>query len=510
MGSKTAIPMSERILEWVLFRFRWIFVILFVLPASVIYDQYFALRNWLVFKLNSAPKAHDRKVAIIQKQIRDWNDNGRQQKLCTARAGFLTMSFRFPKYKKNMLGIKTDQLVDILEIDKQNETIRVEPMVTMGHLTRLLLPHGYTLPIVPELDDLTVGGMVNGCGVESSSKKYGLFQHICVQYEVVTANGELVVTRKENSEHNSLFYGIPWSHGTLGFLVAVTIRIISCKPFVKLTYNPVFGSDVTERLREAAVSTENEFVEGIAYSPESAVIMTGEFSDSPPKNAKVNAIGRWYKPWFFKHVENILINKESVTEYIPLRHFYHRHSKSIFWELQDLIPFGNNPIYRYLLGWALPPKVSLLKLTTPKPIRNLYDRHHVIQDLLIPLTHLNDAVKLIDEEIGVYPLWLCPFKLPSYPGLIRNRSGADLIFIDVGIYGNAERKHYDARESTRKLEKFVRDAQGAQMLYADTYMNAAEFWTMFDSTLYDWLRIQYDCKTAFPDVFEKVCREARE
>ena len=29
--------------------------------------------------------------------------------------------------------------------------------VTMGQLTSFLLPKGYTLPIVPELDDLTVG-----------------------------------------------------------------------------------------------------------------------------------------------------------------------------------------------------------------------------------------------------------------------------------------------------------------------------------------------------------------
>jgi hypothetical protein len=69
MGQKEVIPLSERILEWVLFRFRWIFVILFVLPASLVYDQYFSIRNWIIFKLNSAPKAHDRKVAVIQKQV---------------------------------------------------------------------------------------------------------------------------------------------------------------------------------------------------------------------------------------------------------------------------------------------------------------------------------------------------------------------------------------------------------------------------------------------------------
>lgn len=50
-------------------------------------------------------------------------------------------------------------------------------MVTMGQITRALIPMGYTLPVVPELDDLTVGGMINGCGIESSGRKYGLFQH---------------------------------------------------------------------------------------------------------------------------------------------------------------------------------------------------------------------------------------------------------------------------------------------------------------------------------------------
>ena len=35
--------------------------------------------------------------------------------------------------------------------------MRVEPLATMGQITATLLPLGWTLPIVPELDDLTVG-----------------------------------------------------------------------------------------------------------------------------------------------------------------------------------------------------------------------------------------------------------------------------------------------------------------------------------------------------------------
>ena len=38
-----------------------------------------------------------------------------------------------------------------------------------------------------------------GTGLESSSHKYGLFQHICVSYELVLADGSLVTCSKVRS-----------------------------------------------------------------------------------------------------------------------------------------------------------------------------------------------------------------------------------------------------------------------------------------------------------------------
>ena len=58
----------------------------------------------------------------------------------------------------------------------ENRTVRCEPMVTMGQLSRTLDRLGWTIPILPELDDLTVGGLVMGTGIETSSHIYGLFQ----------------------------------------------------------------------------------------------------------------------------------------------------------------------------------------------------------------------------------------------------------------------------------------------------------------------------------------------
>lgn len=44
----------------------------------------------------------------------------------------------------------------------------------------------------PPLSLSVSGGLVMGTGIESSSHIYGLFQHICVAYELVLADGSLV------------------------------------------------------------------------------------------------------------------------------------------------------------------------------------------------------------------------------------------------------------------------------------------------------------------------------
>ena len=49
----------------------------------------------------------------------------------------------------------------------------------------------FTVPIVPEIGDLTVGGLVMGGGIESTSHKYGLWQNICLKYELVLADGSI-------------------------------------------------------------------------------------------------------------------------------------------------------------------------------------------------------------------------------------------------------------------------------------------------------------------------------
>ncbi|XP_034036341.1 delta(24)-sterol reductase [Thalassophryne amazonica] len=493
-------------LEHVIVHQRWIFACLFLLPLSVLFDVYYYLRAWLILKMYSAPKLHDQRVRDIQRQVREWKKAGGNTYMCTGRPGWLTVSLRVGKYKKSYKNIMIN-LMDILDVDTKRQVLRVEPLVNMGQVTALLNSIGWTLPVLPELDDLTVGGLVMGTGIESSSHIYGLFQHICVAYELVLANGSVIrCTEEENSD---LFHAVPWSCGTLGFLVAAEIKIVPAKSWVKLRYEPVRGlENICKRFNEASVNKENTFVEGIQYTLNSAVIMTGTMVDFPEPD-KINRMGLHFKPWFFKHVEGYLTADRTGVEYIPLRHYYHRHTRSIFWELQDIIPFGNNPVFRWLFGWMVPPKISLLKLTQGETIRLLYEQHHVIQDMLIPMQHLQAAITRFHQEINIHPLWLCPFLLPPGRGMVHPKGQKEELYVDIGAYGEPKVKHFEAKASTRQLEKFVRDVNGFQMLYADVYMNREEFWEMFDGQLYHRLREELGCKEAFPEVYDKICKSAR-
>ena len=52
--------------------------------------------------------------------------------------------------------------------------------------------------------------------------------------------------------------------------------------------------------------------------------------------------------------------------------------------------------------------------------------------------------------------------------------------------------------------RFTRDCGGYAFLYADTFMNRAEFEEMFDLTAYEVVREKYFASNAFPHLYDKV------
>jgi delta24-sterol reductase len=497
-----------------------IFVLLVALPISFVWDTYVKIRNYYVQVFLAAPLLHQERVEHVQDQVKAWNAKNRPNLMCTARPPWQTMSLRTATFKDNCTPIDVD-LHDILYINEENQTVCVEPMVSMGQLSRYLLPLGYQLAVSVEMDDLTVGGLINGVGIQTNSHIHGCLTDTVSTYEIVLSDGSVVkATREENTD---LYYGIPWSHGTLGFLVSVELKIIPCKPYMHLKYIPVYSAAELQAKMEVFTQEKNpnQFVEVTIYSKETSVIMVGNFADLPADlgNAKYNPTGYFWRPWFYKHVEAYLTNGEG-EEYMPLRHYIHRHTRSMFWELGDLIPFGNHPIYRYLFGWLGAPKVSIVKLFTNTPeIRRKTVYSHVIQDIMIPITEMKAGIELFDEQFAVYPLLVYPVRMferpKEYKGLtfpLPNPSDEtnppSQMYFDLGAYGVPpavrQGKPWDARKSIRALEQFTRDVKGYQMLYADIFMDRDEFELMFDHEGYRELRHKYKAVGAFPEVWDKV------
>lgn len=537
------------------------FVVFFVVPLSLVYDLSFRLRAWVIYKFYSAPTLHRKRVEEISKNIKQYQEGCAQKegalqevqkKLCTARGGWESISPGFRDYKKKSQCIPIN-LYDILEFSTKTDVktgeqpfVRAEPMVNMGQLSHYLIPKGHTIPVLPEMDDLTVGGLMMGVGIETSSHLYGLFNDCVLEAEVILASGEVVVCSK--TENRELFDALPWSYGTLGFLASVKIMVIPCKRYVRLEYFPVFsrkeGLDLIEKFSTG--TTVAQFVEALQYSEAKMVVMRGNYASSEDvRNDKdgygVNSISLWFKPWFYKHVESFLSWKSKAAsstaeplpthvEYIPLRDYYHRHTKSIFWEL-DLIlqPFnGNFWLFRWLLGWALPPKVSFLKLTQTESLREMYEREHVIQDMLIPLSEGNRALDVFHKEYDIYPLWVCPFRMYDYGEkegaktphrcFLRKPANAKYLekernlnyelYLDLGAYGVPravlEKRHFDIVSASRKVESYVASVNGFQMLYADSYMSREEFRDMFEHNHYDLMKKKYDPFSSFPEVYDKV------
>jgi delta24-sterol reductase len=500
----------DKLTEFVI-RHRWASVVPIVLPLSKLYDTYWTLRHVHYRNLTRRADAHGERVRSVSEQIRRWNAAGRAGLLHTSRKGWQSVSVRAISYKKKESGIAVD-LHDILELDTERRIVRVEPRVNMAQLTAFLAPRGWTVPVVPELDDLTVSGLILGYGIESSSHKYGLFADTVKAAEVVLADGRVAHCSPE--QNADLFYALPWSYGAHGMLTAVELPIIPCKPYVRVTYRPVKSLDeaVREFTKLTCADGAPEFVDALMYDRDRGVIVIGEFADLPD-GVKPNRIGRYYKPWFYKHIESFLERGEA-TEYVPLRDYYHRYTRSLFWHGELLVPFGNHPLFRYTLGWLMPPKVSLMRLTQTERMRRYRDARNVVQDGLVPIRVLREAIEMFHKEFECYPLWLCAHRMfRTQPQGMLSPSSPELeseMFVDVGAWqvpGFVRRKQpWDGHKAVKNMEAWLRENHGYQCLYAVTEQTRGQFWQMFDKALYARVRRAYGAEGAFMDVFDKVKR----
>jgi len=510
------IGMVERTALYILRNQNWICVLMLT-PISLIYDLYCFLSFWFVQTFFTNKINHEEGVKSIQRQVLEWRKSGMKTKMCSSRPSWKSITLQNLTYKDTLYKVEIN-LSNIISLDTERRIVRVEPMVSIGILNDYLIKLGWTVPVVPELDDLTIGGLVMGGGIETTSHKYGLFQSICKSYELVLSDGSVICCDKDNN--NELFATIPFSYGTFGFLTAVDIDIVPYKPYLMHTYHPTKTlKDAVDLFEELSNDPDVDTVEGIVYSESESVIMSGKFVDGVKNDHPTNRIGRWYKPWFYKHVESFLTNqqqidKEKFTEYIPTVDYFHRHNRAYFWLMVNQLSCANDAWFRYILGWSMPPKFSLLKFLRSW-IEGGADKgptDFCLQDYGIEINKLESMIDFAIKETEIFPIWLCPAR-KICPKEIQHLTvcPSDTLYVDVGVYGHSPMKGFHKITCQKRIENFLLENQGFVALYGETELSIEEFYLMFEDAKnnYDRVRKQYDCENAFPHVYTKISKLGR-
>lgn len=450
-------------------------------------------------------------IEQARKTLAEWKEKG------ATPTAFLPTNTMRKKEKAYTHSLGLGRLKEVLSIDPVNLTAWVEPGVTMEKLVDATLPHGLVPLIVPEFKGITVGGAINGAALESSSHLHGQFNDICLEYEVLLADGRIVTASPE--ENRELFYGIASSYGTLGFLLKAKIKLQKTTGWMGIHYS-CFSTiaSAIEFIKKVHLQKE-EVIEAIIFHPKKTMVMWGS-QISPSNEQKFSMKWPWSK-WFYSRCDEA---DHSHYEAIPIRDYLFRHDRGAFWmagyalhfpiiaaymahkaslphqELRHAIPKNPGPLFRLLFGWLTDSQKLYKSLHGGS--EKWFEERLAIQDFYLPENNVKKFVDFVTERYKIFPLWLCPIAPTKTPQLFSpHRQEAELLF-DVGVYGLP----YDSsgKEAVKEMEKQAYAMGGKKMFYAYSYLPEEEFWTFYPKKEYRELREKFALQGLIPDITEKV------
>ncbi|HEY5665223.1 MAG TPA: FAD-binding oxidoreductase, partial [Gammaproteobacteria bacterium] len=271
---------------------------------------------------------YESKKRRLSEQLRQATDGVRLEK---------STSNLFRNRKRDQ-GSRLDvrSLSDVLAVDPEAETVEVEGMTTYETLTDACLAKGSMPFVVPQLKSITIGGAVSGVGIESSSFRCGLPHESVLSLEVLLANGD-VVTATPDNEHADLFFGIPNSYGTLGYVLKLTARTMKVKPYVALKHRKFSDADAYFEALGDACRSDADFVDGTVFSGNELYITEGRFVDEAPYSSDYTWLRIYYRSM-----------RERTEDYLTIRDYIWRWDTDWFWCSKNL--YVQNRPMRLLLG----------------------------------------------------------------------------------------------------------------------------------------------------------------
>ncbi len=91
----------------------------------------------------------------------------------------------------------------------------------------------------------------------------------------------------------------------MGITTLIELQLIQAKKYVKLEYHRTNNvHESIEKLRHEINTPENDYVDGIVFSKNLGVIMTGQLTDAMPDSVKPRTFSKPWDPWFYLHVKD--------------------------------------------------------------------------------------------------------------------------------------------------------------------------------------------------------------
>jgi FAD/FMN-containing dehydrogenase len=390
----------------------------------------------------------------------------------------------------------TDRKIDvtsldhILAIDVAARRCVAEPGVTFSKLVKATLTHGLAPRMVPELETITIGGAVAGCAIESMAFRHGGFHDSCVEYEVITAYGDVVRCSREHD--TELFEMMHGSYGTLGILTELTFELVPAAPFVRMEYRTcdtwrAFRASMKEATEDASV----DFIDAIAHARDVIVLCIGRFTHEAPIVSSYRGTEIYYRSTLTKR-----------EDWLRTYDYFFRFDTDCHWASQTL-PLMGTRWGRRLFGRFVLGSTNLLSWSERlRPLFKLQKRPPVVTDLFIPDERVDEFHDWYERDVGFYPLWIVPYRMNQrYPWLRADHASSGM-YLDFAIYGLPD------SDMSEVLERKAFELNGIKTLIGQNHYDERTFFQIYDRHRYARIKRRMDPKNLFRTVYEKMVTSA--
>lgn len=409
--------------------------------------------------------------------------------------------FRYiPAKKEHKNNFVIKHFDNIISIDEKNGILDVEGLTSYEKIVQFTLQYGFLPTVAPELKHITIGGAIVGIGIESTCFKYGFVHDGLLEAEVLLPNGQIVLCQPNNA-YSDLFFALPNSYGTLGYILRAKIKLYKASTFVHIKTKRFSNASLfIDAMLEATQNNSIQFIEGLAFSQNEFYLLIGDFVSNVEQTDDI----------YRKHIFYKLIKNKSDI-YLSTQDYIFRYDPDWFWNIPETLVYNmfrriaplkyrNSGFYKKYID-------TKRKLFHWFGIQTAFNQSEesLIQDWEVPwekgLALLKFALSNVD--INGMPWAVVPIKPQMTASLYPLKPNT--LYFNLGCYCSSKRVvNKDPFFNTKIMDEYCFSLGGLKMLYSSTMLSKEQFNAIYNGVCYQHLKQKYDPNNLAGLLYEKV------